>query len=323
MNTLDALYKLCQKHVLAHYVLHSRMSLMKDGTVYVKRDDELGFGVSGSKLRKYASIFPCIFSQKNPVAVVGSLYSNHVLSLVQMLKQEKVEYQLFLEKPKSTSLEGNAFFLSLLLKKNEVIWVDEAPMDLEEKWKNFFEEKCGKKFFWIPPGGYMEESLLGSLTLALDIVKNEQDLGISLDHVFVDSGTGMSAIGLILGLSYLKKNRQVHVVLCAGKKEEFEEKLMFMHQVLEKKIGEPFPLISYRTLLPITAKSFGSHNQTIWTCIKEVAEKEGIFLDPIYNAKLLLTLQDRIKQENLGGKIAWIHSGGALSLSGFQKERFS
>ncbi len=278
----------------------------------------MGFGISGSKLRKYVSILPVLEKQKKRVALVGSLYSNHILSFLQLLKQEGISYQLFLEKPKSKERKGNAFFLSLLIEEKEVVWLEKAPEILECQWIKGWEEILQEEFFWIPLGGCMKESLVGSLSLALDIIKNEKELGLIFDHIFVDAGTGMSAIALILGMSYLRKNVQVHVVLMAGKEIEFSLKLRSFQSDLEKLLKEPITLISYRCLFPFTAKSFGSHNASIFKMIKETAEKEGFFLDPLYTAKLLMTTKKVVKEESLRGNILWIHSGGALSLSGFQ-----
>jgi 1-aminocyclopropane-1-carboxylate deaminase/D-cysteine desulfhydrase-like pyridoxal-dependent ACC family enzyme len=295
---------------------------MRSEPFYVKREDELGFGVSGSKLRKYVSILPALKKAGKKVALIGSFHSNHVLSMLQLLKQEGLPYQLFLQRPVSSEKEGNAFFLSLLIQENEVIWLEKVPDVLQEEWKKTYEEKLGEEFFWIPIGGCMKEALIGSLTLPLDILQNEEELNICFDHVCVDAGTGMSAIGLILGMSYLQKSPQVHVVLMAGKESEFEEKLSFFHQELQTLLQESFPLITYRCVLPITAKSFGSHNASIFQIIKKTAEKEGFFLDPLYTAKLLLTVKEVQLQENLKGDILWVHSGGALSLSGFQNAKF-
>ncbi len=305
----EKLQNLCRHYTLSSYPIHSRAHKMQEGGLYVKRDDELGFGVSGSKLRKYVSILPVLKKEKKKVGLCGSLHSNHVLSLVQLLKQEGIPYHLFLQKTNSSEREGNAFFLSLLIREEDVTWVEEIP-------------EAAQDLFWIPMGGFMKEALPGSLTLALDILHNEEELGLTFDHIFVDSGTGMSAIGLILGMSYLQKSVKIHVVLMAGKEQEFKEHLHFFHKYLEELLNESFPLVSHRLLFPVTAKSFGSHNAAVFQVIKKIAEKEGIFLDPLYNAKLLLTAQEVQKKENLTGEVLWIHSGGALSLSGFQKNRF-
>src|ERR1700761_5279772 len=75
-----------------HSRVHSLRSFLFSGTTcYVKRDDELGFGVSGSKIRKYCSLIPFFLNQGiQEVVVIGNAYSNHVLSLVQLLIENQL-----------------------------------------------------------------------------------------------------------------------------------------------------------------------------------------------------------------------------------------
>lgn len=316
----ERLQKLCDMYNLSSFPVHSRVHRMQEERWYVKRDDELGFGISGSKLRKYISIIPYIKKEKKTVALVGSFSSNHVLSLLQLLKQESIPYQLFLEK--THGKKGNAFFLSLLLQEKEIIWIDQVPSVFKQKWMQNLEEKCGKEFVWIPMGGCMQEALPGALTLCLDLLRNEQEIGAFFSHVFVDAGTGLCAIALILGMSYLQRDIAIHVVLIAGTRDEFIETLSYFHSYLQKLLGESFSLLPYQLYEPFIAKSFGSFNASVRNFIKKTAEKEGIFLDPMYTAKLVMTAQEVVLRDNLQGNRVWIHSGGALSLSGFQ-ESFS
>ena len=55
----------------------------------------------------------------------------------------------------------------------------------------------------VPEGSFCKEAIVGASTLALDILKNEKELGIEFDHVFVDSGTGMTAMSLIYAFHIL------------------------------------------------------------------------------------------------------------------------
>jgi len=312
-NPEEKLRELLQKDLHSSYRLSSRAHKMQKIPGYVKRDDELGFGVSGSKLRKYASLIPLLKGKK--AGLVGSARSNHILSLIQLLKQEGIEYGVFLEKPKTDLQAGNFFFTSLLLSPEEIFWVDKAPSKLTPEVIRHFEEIANDTFFWVPPGANMKECLPGSLSLSLDILENERELGVSFEEIFVDAGTGATASALILGLAYLKKHVPVTVVLTAGTEETFLEELNLFKEAAEEYLGESLFLSDYRPVFPTTAKSFGCSNRKVFETIAKVAREEGMFLDPIYTAKLYLRFA-----ENPGEKALWIHSGGALSLTGFQKQ---
>ncbi len=321
MTRLKTLQDLCKDLIARDFPLHSRVHKMQKSPLYIKRDDDLSFGISGSKLRKYASLIPVLRNNRSlKPALVGSAYSNHILSIIQLLKQEGIGYKLFLEKPKTNHPRGNFFFLSLLLSKEDVIFIEKAPDTLTDSWKQNQEQALQEQFFWIPPGGCMKECFFGALTLVLDLLQNEQELNKTFDRIFVDAGTGTTAAALILGLCYLQRQTQVTVVLSAGTEKSFLECLHFFQNILEQTLREKIQIEGgFETVFPVTAKSFGSCNKTILKTIAETAREEGIFLDPIYTSKLYLTAKHLIEKEPPAQNPLWIHSGGSLSITGFQE----
>jgi 1-aminocyclopropane-1-carboxylate deaminase len=289
---------------------------------YVKREDELSFGISGSKWRKYASLICSLSSRRFPeVALVGSPFSNHVLSMAQLCKEYKIPFQLFLQGPPPEKCVGNFFFLSLVSDPSQIIWLAEIPLSFTLEWTSEIEKRIQKRFTWIPVGASAQEAMPGALTLAFDILKNEEAMDVSFDHIFVDAGTGMIAASLILGFHSLLKKTKVHVVQVGGRPEDFVVQLQQCHLYFEEWLQEKieFPC-NYELHVPASGKSFGALNATLIKEIVQMARKEGIFLDPLYNAKLFLTGKKAIQNQALKGNILIIHSGGALSLSGFQDQ---
>lgn len=59
----------------------------EDVCCYVKRDDELGCGISGSKLRKYAGLVPLLISHKiRHLIVIAGSQSNNLLAALQIAR---------------------------------------------------------------------------------------------------------------------------------------------------------------------------------------------------------------------------------------------
>jgi hypothetical protein len=54
--------------------------------------------------------------------------------------------------------------------------------------------------------GVGKDSVVGASTLALDIIKNEGELGVEFQNVFVDGALGMEAILLIKCFQVLSIN---------------------------------------------------------------------------------------------------------------------
>lgn len=292
---------------------------------YVKRDDELGFGISGSKVRKFRSLVPDLKSRGiDTVIVVGGSSSNNILGLVQLLVEEGIAPVLFLLGEQANELQGTHLWIRLVVDRCLIRWISHEQwtqvMSLAEEFaKNLVEE--GKKVEIIPEGSVLPCAIPGALSLAVDIVRNEKHAGVVFDHLFLDAGTGFQAAITVLAYAWLEKKARFSIVLMAGTKESFESLLKEYHLAFEQWLGEkvPFPM-NYELLFPISGKSFGSVNATIVESILHFASVEGILTDPIYSAKLFDTARDQLQGKVIQENTLIVHSGGGLSLSGFQSK---
>ncbi|MES2122709.1 MAG: pyridoxal-phosphate dependent enzyme [Chlamydiota bacterium] len=287
----------------------------------VKREDELGFGVSGTKLRKYLSLIPALLKHSPEEAIViGSPASSHVLSLSQLLIEHGISPILFLLGSPDTPLQGNYLLSSLFSSKDKIHWF---PKD---KWDEVDEiavayARAQKSCIATPKGACCKEALPGALTLAQDIIRNEEEKGACYDHLFIDAGTGMSAVSLILAFAYLRKPCTIHVVQLAGTPEEFHSLLAQMKQAFEELVKDEVdspPLFRLHT--PSLAPAFGSVNAAVFQTIIDLCRQEGFLTDPVFTAKLFCEGKNIIAREGLRGNALFIHSGGGLSLTGFQTQ---
>jgi 1-aminocyclopropane-1-carboxylate deaminase/D-cysteine desulfhydrase-like pyridoxal-dependent ACC family enzyme len=170
----------------------------------------------------------------------------------------------------------------------------------------------------------MPESLPGALTLALDILENERENNIMFDHIFIDSGTGMIACATLLAFAWLKKNVKIHVVLMAEEETKFREILSSLKIQFEELVATKLnmPSINSRLALyqPSMGRPFGSTNKLIFNEIRRIASAEGFLTDPIYSVKLFMKARSIISKDDVTGNCLLIHSGGALTLAGFQDQ---
>lgn len=293
----------------SHSRSHKLLSFCtKDQQVFIKREDELGTLSIGVKIRKFLSLIPFFQSKRIKVAITGSLYSNNTLALSLLCKQYRIPYILVLDRPSHLKKEGNAFFLLLANDEKDIIWIDESfPI---EKAKNEYPEH-----YWLPIGSSCQEALAGSMTIAQDIKNNEQELGLKFDHIFTDAGTGFSASALHLALAQQNSFCHLHVVQVAGKKDDFTKMHNSIFSIMD--LSHEYVIPPLHHYIPSSSRAFGSISKKLLTFIRDFAREEGIFLDPLYNAKLFLTARQKIEELSLKGNILIIHSGGTLSLSGF------
>lgn len=324
---LQQLKEKLQEYLYPSFAYRSRIHHLRSfpGNCFVKREDELGFGISGTKLRKYLSLLPSLLQDKPDAAVLtGSAYSNHVLSFSQLLKENRIEPFLLLLGDPSCKKEGNLLYTTLIAGTQNIEWVSRKKWEEVDQIAERFaaaKNKENKKTVIIPKGANCAAALPGALTLLVDLLRNEEEEKVCFDHIFIDSGTGMTAAALILGLMYMRKSTFVHVVQVAGKKEEFYETLEKRKKEFETLVGEPFPSpTQFALYTPRIAPSFGSVNSLLFQTIAEIACKEGFLTDPIFTAKLFHEAKKILYEQKLQGNCLLLHSGGGLSLTGFQKQ---
>ncbi|MEM7659420.1 MAG: pyridoxal-phosphate dependent enzyme [Bacteroidota bacterium] len=291
----------------------------EEQTVFVKREDESGFGISGSKKRKYASLLPYLErSGVQLVGIVGGDRSNHVIGLLQLLRERQIPTQLFLKAGSETRLSGNRLLLDLLTEESDITWVADTSGAALFQAVSQQLQKQSDQYFLVPEGGSCQEALPGACSLILDIQRNEEALGATFDHICMDAGTGLSAAALLLTNHYLQRPTQIHIVQMAGQAGEMEQMIRQAHQWAHE-LGLPIPMPpSPNIQLPSTAKSFGRVNASVKGMVRHLARQYGILAEPLYVAKLFLSFQQLAYFQQLKGRILLIHSGGGTGMMGWE-----
>jgi 1-aminocyclopropane-1-carboxylate deaminase/D-cysteine desulfhydrase-like pyridoxal-dependent ACC family enzyme len=318
---IDRLKKTLEQIPQYPYATQSRVHPLRSFRkgIFIKRDDELGFGISGTKIRKYRTLIPYLIKQHpKEVVVIGGAHSNNVLGLSQLLLENGLKPVLFLRESGNKKPIGNSLLTRMLVPAQDIHWIARKDWEqVNELAEAYARSKSNVSI--IPEGSYTPEGFFGALSLVLDILRNEEEDHLAFDHIFIDAGTGMSAIALILGYAWLQKTAAIHVLLLADDERIFLEKLSFLRSVFASLVGFSCPEPNNFYLhTPVTARSFGSINRQVWEEIESFAKNEGIFLDPLYSAKLIMEGRKWLQKDQSEQTVLFIHSGGALSLSGFQ-----
>ena len=321
MSQLSFIDDLIEESLLPSPRLHTiPMPVPAGGQVSLLREDEAGYAMAGGKLRKFASLLKAWRrSEIDEVYVIGGSQSNQVLAAAQVLIQQQMPFQLFVREGHFQG-PGNQFLSRLLVPEDKWNWISSSNWDQVEAIAGEKAIRSGGSIFVLPEGGWCRESLPGVMTLG----KVFADLPIEgiPKHIFIDAGTGLSALGLLLSIAIgLPPERWpvVHIMLAAMKPDEFQARFAEVKEWL-RGYGWPLPkegLPEFHLFQPFTAKSFGAVNSTVLTSIVRIARTYGIFTDPVYSGKLLMEAEQRIVDLELSGNICVIHSGGQSALPGF------
>lgn len=283
---------------------------------WIKRDDELSFGISGNKYRKLASLVHHWKTERiEKVIAIGSSSSNHIVACLQVFHELGLDYELWLlEGHHLPDTPSNAGYIKLLSRKDKIKWIsrDRWP-DVIKDAQSHQERSSSTKHFVMQEGGCQLQALWGAMSLGVDLLEN-QSLE-TFKHIVIDSGTGLSAAALAIFLDYCRYQGQLHIIQMAPLDISSLIKSLCLEAHLEMSGHMENHLRIHK---PSTAHSFGAINRTVMNEVKTMAQEEGILIDPIYMAKVCSTLRTR-RQEwfQADEPVLVIHSGGGLSMCGF------
>lgn len=270
---------------------------------FIKREDLSGGLFNGIKQRKIQGLLTFI-KQKRPkkIALKGSLYSNFLLAIVPELIKEKIPFDLYTKRLSGIKPIGNFYFLSFFINSSQIHPLSDLPLD---------DPDC----LIIEEGGDQPAGYLGLLSLGDEILNQLKENNLEIENIWIDAGTGSTAACLAYSLSKYSSNIKLHIVSMKEEKPAFNAKADAIFSILNAHLNLNLKNEkTYQFYRPKSAKAFGSTNTKIFQEIQKTAQESGVLFDPIYSIKMLVEMKEHLTK----APTLLIHSGGTLSLSGFQ-----
>ncbi|MBT4762706.1 MAG: hypothetical protein HOO06_13495 [Bdellovibrionaceae bacterium] len=320
-------------------MLHSRIQRLKKSNnilnVFIKREDELSFGISGTKIRKYKSLIPELKRKKiNKILVIAGKNSNNLLAAAQLLTEAGFDAHFLIFGTKEWPSYYSSFdFFKLLIPADKIFWQSSEDWpQVEPISHSINKENLKNEAYILHEGAFSEHSLPGAMELYDSVLANQEEHQLKFDHIFMDSGSGLGASAFLIQYFLAGKiNAHIHITQMAGGEEELfkaYEKCCSWAQNKKMLYGSE-DINNFRQLpdlrtqekvsvyKPSLAPSFGSVNSSVLKFVKQFAQEEGVILDPLYNAKAFHKASEVIEKNSLKGNTLLIHSGGALGLVGY------
>lgn len=308
---------LCDPALLQHTRIHLlRHQPVAGARLWIKREDETPHG---SKQRKYASLLPWLSHQGiTTAAVIGSEGSNNIAAAAQLLPQHGIRPVFFLREGHAAARAGNPLLIHLLTTPAQRFMVPRTDWNRVGEIATQYLGSLNGNTFLIPEGAFCEPAFAGALTLAEDILVNEEETGLHFSHIFTDAGTGLTAGALQAASSLLGADWNLEVMVRAGNESSIRENRNLIHAWLSG-YGAPIEtaVADFRLHMPQNARSFGAVNAGVIEFAKSFMEKEGILVDLIYNGPLMMHAFKVMEAVKMEGDILLIHGGGTASLHGF------
>lgn len=305
-------------------------------SIYIKRDDLIGVGLGGNKVRKLEYLLADAVKNKCRLIVTsGSLQTNHGMLTALCASKLGLHCVLFLlieERGFSGHLSGNLILDEFAGCDVEFVYVadimENNDLTAEERDRLSGErlEACKKQrlvsyrskyglseddIYYINSAGSMPLGVLGYVDCVEEIKKQAAQ---SFDYIFCGNGSGGTFAGMWLGgRIYMPDTKVVAVNI----EEMSRDKPGFIVGLIESAAR----LLNQQVKVSVNDLEFLSNSigagyakpddETMKT-IEYVARKEGVFLDPVYTGKIFNGALNYI-ESNLkfsGKHIMLLHSGG-------------
>lgn len=281
-----------------------------NANIYIKRDDMTGIALGGNKVRKLEYLL--CEAQKQGAEIVfttGGAQSNHAMLTAACCNKIGMTPILILKKKGVTDKKGNQLLESLM--GTDVRFMDTDSYD------DIYEEmdKVGaslkRPYYKIPCGG---SNALGTVGY-VNCVKEIADQGFSFDRIICAEGSGGTMAGLALGAKlFMPACRVTGMMVDSDPFEEITVRLMKEAAIILKSDVEitkdDFDLID------MCGPGYAIASREGNEAVSMMAEKEGIFLDPVYTGKAFAGLIRMAKEGKFrkDENILFLHSGGAGGL---------
>ncbi|MCC3144173.1 pyridoxal-phosphate dependent enzyme [Halanaerobium sp. Z-7514] len=299
--------------------------------LYLKRDDLSGFSTfGGNKIRKLEFLFGDIFNQgaKN-IFTFGATQSNHALQTAIACRKYNLNPILYLvdiigegmENPKANILLDQILGAEIKvveLKKgeNEFDAMERAKEMAQKQAEKISEEK--NDYYLIPPGGASAVGTAAFINAYLELKEQEFKQKLNFKNIYHAVGTGGTLAGLSAANAYLEADTKVHGVNVTHRKDDFIKQVAELATEALKTADIDYQVKSSQLIIEnnYVGPGYEIPSEKANNTLKLFAEKEGIFLDPVYTAKAAAAMIDHLEKREIekGSDVLFWHTGGTNAL---------
>lgn len=294
-----------------------RLSELWGVDLWIKRDDLTGFALGGNKGRKLEyllgealqrgadTIVTCGSAQSNFIRQLATACAMHGIKFAAIVMQLPYEYEPAVGAMRA---EGGNLLLDELvgadirLVENDVWDVLMAKADaLATEYQS-----QGRNVFQIPIGGSTPQGAYAFFEAATELPND-------FDWVVSASSSGSTQTGLTY--AFHGSRTRVKGFACDPEPELVKEFVDLAVQ-LDQLVGESKNLqeSDFDFDLRFVGPGYGVPSEGSMQAIRNAAQTEGIFLDPIYTGKAFHGLTELVKAGEIQGKVCFWHTGGTPAL---------
>ncbi len=291
--------------------------------IYCKRDDLTGFGFGGNKSRKLEFLIgEALEHGCDAIVTSGGLQSNFCRLTAAAGAVTDMSVHLVLGGARPAQPTGNLILDEMLGAEihfvNSTDWNDweaecaKVVTELEIK---------GRKVFRIPIGGSVPVGVAGYVSAFIEIMKDQERLGLSFDHIIHASGSGGTQAGLVVGARALGFRGRVLGISVDKPREHLAAHVAGLATETAAYLGQPltFAPADIEVDDAYLGGGYAVIGEPEREAIRLFARTEGLLLDPVYTGRAAAGLIDLIRKGRFtrDETVLFWHTGGTAGLFGF------
>jgi 1-aminocyclopropane-1-carboxylate deaminase len=298
--------------------------------LWAKRDDcNSGLAYGGNKTRKLEYLVADALAKGCDTLVsIGGVQSNHTrqvaavaarLGLGCVLVQES-----WVDWPDVVYDRVGNIQLSRLMGADVRLVESGFGIGFKESWEQALAdvEAAGGKPYAIPAGASDHElGGLGFASWAMEVERQERELGVFFDTIVVCSVTGSTQAGMIAGFAAQSGERRVIGIDGSAKPAETHEQVARIARRTAELIEIGRELRDDEIVLDdrYHAGTYGIPDEGTLEAIRTAGRLEGMITDPVYEGKSMAGMIDLVASGVIGrdSKVLYAHLGGQPALSAY------
>lgn len=290
------------------------ISKLLNTNVYIKRDDLIGVGLGGNKVRKLEFLLAEAKAQGAEIVfTTGGAQSNHAMLTAACALRLGMTPILILKNKGVKDRKGNQlleYLMGVEVRFFDCESYDEIYAEMDRVGK-----ELGKPYYKIPCGGSNALGSLGYVDCMREVAGQAKDMGLHFDHVICAEGSGGTHAGVALGAKMFMPDTYVTAMMVDT--DPFEEITPEIARGAIELMGLDMELKNEELHhLDCCGPGYAIASEEGNAAIKVMAQNEGIFLDPVYTGKafgglLRMAREGKFKPED---NVLFMFSGGAGGL---------
>lgn len=293
------------------------------GNLYIKRDDLLGHGLGGNKLRKLEYLLKEALDDKaTRIVTMGGIQSNHARLTASVCPHYHLSCSLILKGERPERLTGNLLLDSIY--GADIHYMKDYDKDeLKAIYETY--KLNGDRLYVIPMGGSTPTGTLGYVAMMREL---KEQLPEGVKHLVLAAGSLGTLAGCIIGNALFNLGLTIWGIDVLGNPRGKEDLEGLIDDTIKKYNFDVTIKDDYNLLTEYLGAGYNKEDYESRRYLYYLARQEGILLDPCYTAKAFYGFLDLVETEVISPDedALFLHTGGSPILfsaehqSAFEKE---